>query len=379
VAPSLLIAEGSRAGERIEITSELVLGREGADVIIEDDELSRRHARLRPADGAVEVEDLDSLNGTWVNGMRISEPTRLAPGDVLRLGMTTLELFDEPQPLGETIAAPMVTVLEGTRMPVTTADEPSAPLAGVAARITDPDAREREELDRLTLRVAGAAAVVGTILGIPAQLLHPLPEADVPESFLEEVTAASSYWTAVHLIAVTSFTLGFVSLFGVYRYVAGAVAKLFATLAVVFGAIGTAFVYSWFAVDGAAIVNVAEDWERAPPAQLDVAFRVANGIEHVILAYFSLVWVFWFGIPFVLAGAAIFATTRGRIPWLALWGMIAGSAAIVAGVIQVYTGRDFVVTDIVIPITGFVVGGWVLVMGVFSWRRASELARAGPA
>ena len=77
--------------ERIEVTGELVLGREG-DVPVDDEEVSRRHARVRPAGDAVEIEDLGSSNGTWVNGARISVPTRIGTGDDVRIGRTALRV-----------------------------------------------------------------------------------------------------------------------------------------------------------------------------------------------------------------------------------------------------------------------------------------------
>ena len=48
--------------------------------------VSRRHARLRAAADAIEVEDLGSKNGTFVNGRRVHEPQELSAGDVLRAG-----------------------------------------------------------------------------------------------------------------------------------------------------------------------------------------------------------------------------------------------------------------------------------------------------
>jgi class 3 adenylate cyclase len=90
--PSLLVKEGPLAGERLEIESRLVLGRGDADVVIDDPEISRRHALLRKGDGFVEIDDLDSLNGTWVNGHRIEATTRLQPGDSFRLGKTVIEV-----------------------------------------------------------------------------------------------------------------------------------------------------------------------------------------------------------------------------------------------------------------------------------------------
>jgi transcriptional regulator of acetoin/glycerol metabolism len=53
--------------------------------------VSRRHARLRTGEEAVELEDLQSTNGTFVNGSRV-EHARLRPGDVVRFGPATLTL-----------------------------------------------------------------------------------------------------------------------------------------------------------------------------------------------------------------------------------------------------------------------------------------------
>jgi DNA-binding winged helix-turn-helix (wHTH) protein len=59
---------------------------------IESRTVSRRHARVVVEDGAVTLEDLASKNGTFLHGRRISTPTRLAHGDVFRLGRVSVEL-----------------------------------------------------------------------------------------------------------------------------------------------------------------------------------------------------------------------------------------------------------------------------------------------
>ena len=90
--PSLVVKEGPLTGRRLDVESVLVLGRSDADVIIDDSEMSRRHALVRCGDDGFEIEDLDSLNGTFVNGQRIEAATPLATGDVVRLGKTVLEV-----------------------------------------------------------------------------------------------------------------------------------------------------------------------------------------------------------------------------------------------------------------------------------------------
>jgi DNA-binding winged helix-turn-helix (wHTH) protein len=61
-------------------------------LVIDGTTVSRRHARVTVARGAVTIEDLDSTNGTHVNGTRISAPTRLAPGDEFALGSEVLRV-----------------------------------------------------------------------------------------------------------------------------------------------------------------------------------------------------------------------------------------------------------------------------------------------
>ncbi len=88
----LVVSKGPLTGQRLELEGELVIGREGAPVTIDDSELSRRHAAVRPVMGGFEVEDLGSLNGTFVNGQRINIPTRLNGGDSIKVGQSVLEL-----------------------------------------------------------------------------------------------------------------------------------------------------------------------------------------------------------------------------------------------------------------------------------------------
>jgi ABC-type multidrug transport system fused ATPase/permease subunit/pSer/pThr/pTyr-binding forkhead associated (FHA) protein len=89
---TLIVMNGLLAGRRIEIGSELVLGRENADLSLGDERASRRHAAVRPVPGGLEIEDLGSLNGTWVNGGRTEGPTRLMPGDIVELGQTVIQV-----------------------------------------------------------------------------------------------------------------------------------------------------------------------------------------------------------------------------------------------------------------------------------------------
>lgn len=92
----LTVLRGRRRGATFQIGGNVtVLGRgERSDVRLDDDGVSRRHAELvRLDDGAVQIRDFGSTNGTFVNGERVSERV-LEDDDRVALGTTTLLKFE---------------------------------------------------------------------------------------------------------------------------------------------------------------------------------------------------------------------------------------------------------------------------------------------
>jgi hypothetical protein len=80
-------------GDRYELDSApLTVGRgDPNDIELHGDEFaSARHARVEPRRDGVWIEDIGSTNGTFVNGIRLDRPRRLAQGDVIRVGETDL-------------------------------------------------------------------------------------------------------------------------------------------------------------------------------------------------------------------------------------------------------------------------------------------------
>jgi pSer/pThr/pTyr-binding forkhead associated (FHA) protein len=72
----------------------VTVGRGGQnDLVLDGDEFaSSRHARIEVRGDGVWVQDLDSTNGTYVNGSRVAGAQRLDAGDVLRVGETDLRI-----------------------------------------------------------------------------------------------------------------------------------------------------------------------------------------------------------------------------------------------------------------------------------------------
>src|SRR5262245_26546903 len=77
--------------------SELVVGRAGeCDIVINDERVSRQHARLKVTPGGLWLKDLGSRLGTKINGQRIEVSVRIRPGDSLVLGAVSLSTADDP-------------------------------------------------------------------------------------------------------------------------------------------------------------------------------------------------------------------------------------------------------------------------------------------
>lgn len=82
------------------------LGREPFnDIVLNLPELSRRHARIITRDGQYVLEDLNSTNGTMLNGRRVTEPEVLSDGDEIDMGESVGFRFATP--LAATVALPM--------------------------------------------------------------------------------------------------------------------------------------------------------------------------------------------------------------------------------------------------------------------------------
>ena len=65
----------------------MTIGRsEPADIVVADDVISRVHCRIEPHGDSLQVTDLGSTNGTFVDGRRIADPTPLKSGTQFHLG-----------------------------------------------------------------------------------------------------------------------------------------------------------------------------------------------------------------------------------------------------------------------------------------------------
>jgi predicted component of type VI protein secretion system len=111
----IVVRKGPRPGQLFPITEDVIsVGRDPlSDIVLEDAEVSRHHARLTMTAAGYELQDLGSTNGTFVDGQRLSgEPISLQPGQVVMFGSNVTVIYQataEDDALA-TVVAPAATV-----------------------------------------------------------------------------------------------------------------------------------------------------------------------------------------------------------------------------------------------------------------------------
>ena len=93
-ATRLVITSGAKAGAEFPLGhDEITIGRSSdSAIIIRDDYTSTHHARIMLWNGRWMIQDLDSTNGTFLNGSRVTVPTPIPLGATVKVGATTFEL-----------------------------------------------------------------------------------------------------------------------------------------------------------------------------------------------------------------------------------------------------------------------------------------------
>ena len=190
--PRLIAIDGPRRGEVISLSEEdLSVGRGSSNGLsLESESVSRHHCVLKRHGGETKIIDLESLNGTFVNGVPVKERLlghgdQIAVGDslfLLLIGESEADSHQEPAPSTTAIASPSEAVSPITSNPVELAEE-TASGPTVKFRMQDavylrpeellkvsPTARAGRELD-LLLRIADTLSSLESLETLQQRLL----------------------------------------------------------------------------------------------------------------------------------------------------------------------------------------------------------------
>lgn len=102
--PKVVIKEGPGTGNEYDVAQGVILGRlDSSDIPVKDTKASREHAKIYKQGERFAIVDLNSSNGTFVNGERVTKHL-LEPGDEISIGTVQL-LFEDPEAVAAAEAA----------------------------------------------------------------------------------------------------------------------------------------------------------------------------------------------------------------------------------------------------------------------------------
>jgi len=123
----LEIVEGNDRGREVPLDREVEVGRGDVTLALDDEQISRHHARITPAQGGIVIKDLGSSNGTYVNDQPLHAERSLKPGDRIRFGLTVVGLRAAGQSSAASPRPDVTRVGQGVLQPATEAELATPP------------------------------------------------------------------------------------------------------------------------------------------------------------------------------------------------------------------------------------------------------------
>ena len=218
-------------------------------------------------------------------------------------------------------------------------------------------------------RIGAVAGIVGSLLAMVGNLLHPATPTGNPEGVARTI-AQSANWVLVHLVIVVGLILMLGALVALSRSIEGGVPGALAWLGSIAAVAGVTVGVILVIVDGVAAKHLADAWEAAPPDEAAAALRVVVAEEAINFALASLFNILFAGVTFILLGLAV--ASSGEYPgWLGWVAVVAGVGSVPVGLVQAYTGESIGFTRIATIIFPTLITLWVAGMSVVILRKAA--------
>ena len=211
-------------------------------------------------------------------------------------------------------------------------------------------------------------AFIGAPLGVAVNALHPPLPPGVDDAL--RLVALTPGWPLIHLGIIAALLLLAGTLLAIERSIDEGRGRAIAEFGLLAAIVGSTIMVANIAIDGFATRSLAQGWLAAPPAEVDVAFRVAAAVLMAQEALFFVGFTIVFGVTFVLYGAAV-AESKIYPRWLGAIAVLAGAGSLILGV--GFFLRAGWATAILLHTLALMLTLWVLTMGVLLWRRAGAL------
>lgn len=235
------------------------------------------------------------------------------------------------------------------------------------------------DLERPMLRMGSVAFLAGLAIALVSTLaFHPTGTGEelMNNPFIFEVYAEDPLWIASHIGHFAGILLifggGFVALYRLLVRSESATASALAWFGLVTAIVTTATFTILQAVDGIALKIATDTWYAIPPSEEErkaVYLGVAEGIrwtEWGLQSYYRMVW----GAASLIFGIAIVKSVV-LSKWIGAVGIAAGVVTIASGVVMAYVGFSSD-RDLVADISTFIFYPWLVILGIFMWRKTRE-------
>jgi Domain of unknown function (DUF4386) len=219
--------------------------------------------------------------------------------------------------------------------------------------------------------IGARAAIVGSLLGLVGNLIHPITPIDDPEG-VARVIADSDAWFPIHFVIIVGTTLMLGGLVALYHSIVGGLAHALARFGLFAATVGIAVGSITVILDGVAAKQLADQWAATSGDTAGTALQLVLANETVNFALASLFNFTFAGVTFILFGLAV-ALSEEYPRWLGWIVAMAGVASIGAGLVQGMTGEPTTLSRILTIIGPTVITLWLLTIGIMMARHASRL------
>lgn len=227
--------------------------------------------------------------------------------------------------------------------------------------------------ERLALRIGGVAAIVGGVLVLFGNIIHPRESGQLDDAeTLLGVIAGSEIWVADHLMIMIAITLLLGAFYGVTHSIKGETAAVWARLAWGMSIMGVGLGVAFMLTEAVAMAGLAATWADSSGNDRDVALAAGNALFQLSLALSAGAALFLFGATPILVGKAMLGSNEYP-SWLGWVGVIAGLIGVAANMVQVLTGVTTQTGLVLVPIAIVTVTLWILYLGVLMWRRSARV------
>jgi hypothetical protein len=219
-------------------------------------------------------------------------------------------------------------------------------------------------------RLGGVAAIVGALLGMVGNLIHPVTPIDDSEG-VARVIADSAIWAPVHLAIVVGIILMLGGLAAIRHSIRDGVADALARFGLIAAIAGATIGMVFVTLDGVAARQLAQEWAEGPSSERAVSLGLVHVNETINFALASAFNVVFAAVTFILFGLAVaLSSVYPRfLGWVAV---AAGVVSIAAGVIQVFAGEPTEASRLLTIIGPTVITLWLLIVGVVLLRKGSR-------